>query len=110
MALNPITWSAQRRDAGYYLVATSNLCEHDHFLQSVALRHDASHLDEIDVEALDAWCWSSGEETLVNLFLTCAGYSRAVTVRDILNLDSKNKSAAANTISMLCAPAEGWEF
>lgn len=108
MALDPITWSAQRKDAGYYLVATSNLCEHDHFLETVKLDYDG--IDQIDIAELQQWGWSSGEKTLVDLFLFCAGYSTGVTLRDVMNLDRKNLTAAANTISMLAAPADGWQF
>lgn len=109
MTLNPISWGRQRRDAGHYLVAASHLSEHDRFLQDVVLGNSQTDLDLMDIDSIEDWSWSSGEKTLVDLFLTCAGYIRKVTIADVMNLDEPNKLAASNAIQMMCAPADRWD-
>lgn len=102
-------WDRQRRDAGHYLVATSILCEHDWFTRHVDLRHRDDGPDTIDLEAIDDYAWSSGERTLINLFLTLAGWPRNATVRDVLSLDDRNRQAAGNAISLACANERYWQ-
>lgn len=103
----PIDWSRQRRDAGHYLNAASGLAGHFRWDELVTLRHADHGPDEIhDLEAIDTWAWSGGERVLVNLFLTLAGFTRDVQVRDLLALDPENRNAAGNAISMACS--QGW--
>lgn len=105
------TWGRERRDAGHYLVAMSILNDHDWFRNHVTLgSDDITNPERIDVQALDDYSWSSGERTLVNLFLTFAGWPRTVTVRDIFNLDEKNKNAVGNALSIACRPNGTWRL
>lgn len=105
----PIEWSRQRRDAGHYLVATTLLSEHDYFKRCVTLRHRDEGPDMIDLEGLENWRWSSGERTLIHLFLTLADYRRPVNILQILELDDRNRPAAGNALAMACAPADRWD-
>lgn len=108
MALHPLSWGRLRRDAGHYLVSMSLLCEHDHFLRNFEPAEPGPYPDFLDVEAMENFGWSSGEKTLVNLFLVFAGFGREVTINDILSLDSRNKSASGNAIAMACAKEGSW--
>lgn len=102
----PIAWGGHRRDAGHYLAAASILGEHRHFQALVTLRHRDDGPDVIhDLDALEDFAWSSGERTLLGLFLGYAGFHRPTTVADILSLDEPNRVAAGNSVSMACAPA-----
>lgn len=105
-----IPWGRQPRDAGHYLAAASILGEHFFFQDTVTLRHETDGPDLIDLDQFESFNWSSGERTLVNLFLTFAGWPRHVTLDDVLNLDTPNRNAAGNAISMLCALPDRWDI
>lgn len=85
----------QRRAALDHLVSASVLCEHDTFLDN----YDPDR-GIIDIEALDGWRWSSGEQVLIDVALIIMGYNRPVQVTDLWGLDDSNRAAAVTALDI----------
>lgn len=85
----------ERLEAVEHLIAASVLCEHPHFLDCWN-----PHTKALDIDALNEWGWSYGEQTLVDTLLLICGYRRSVEVTDLWNLDEPNRRAALTALDI----------
>lgn len=85
----------ERAQAVEHLIAASALSESDHFL---SLYNPATH--GIDLEGLNEWNWSGGEQVLVDLLLIICGYVRTVSLLDLWKLDEASRRAAITALDI----------
>jgi hypothetical protein len=84
-----MTSGLRRQHAAKQLIATSALNGHPHIERCVDL--DSS---KADLQALDDWCWSSGELVLIELLKVLLNGHGNVEVEDLWMLDSQNRQSA----------------
>ena len=78
----------QTLDAIKTLIRCSALNNHPHVERCI----DPDSM-RFDLQALNEWCWSSGEEVLVGVLTALYGSATEVRLHELYNLDEMNREA-----------------
>lgn len=87
--------SPARATAIRHLLRCSAVAEHPHINRSIDI--DAGR---VDIEKLDDYGWSSGEEVLIELIKLISGFHSNLKVADLWKLDSINREVAIKSLEM----------
>lgn len=90
-----MTISLQRQQALRHLLKCSALADHTYINQVV--NQDVLH---IDLNKIDEFGWSSGEEVLIGIIKVLGGFNSDVKIADLWKLDSNNREVAIKSIEM----------
>lgn len=87
--------SPDRKSAIRHLLRCSAVADHQYLNRYIDI--DSS---KIDIEAINAYGWSSGEEVLVELIKLISGFTSDLKVADLWKLDATNRDVAIKSLEM----------